>query len=566
MIHTAVNKRLSKILVSIGPIASIAVLPTINWDPINPVKLLFIVSAAFYSIFLLLPNFNKFNQIISKKIWISIFLFVLALFSSMIFSGAPIGQQFWGTFGRNTGFVTYFSFTLILISAMVSQDSKLYVKVINSLIATSVFMTIYCLIQIAKLDPVGWSELRPFGTLGNINFSSAFFGLSTLCAFALIFDSKKSMLTRLSLGILIVVDLSIIYYTGSIQGLMMFVAGVGIQGFIYILQRYKQNIVRLSYLFVAVIGVILTILGLANKGPLSKFLFAPSIVFRSDYWHAGWAMTLKFPFFGVGLDSYGDWYRTVRGEISTLRTGPDRTANTAHNIFLDISSNGGFPLILCYLAILFFAFRYGIKVLKTSRTPYQIALFTSWIGFIIFSSISINQVGVGVWGWLFTGLLIGNYKFGIQNLGNIKESSPEMKKVKKSKKSISKNSSMPASNGLFGLLGLSVGVLISIIPLQADAKFKTAMQSGAIDKMLLSVQSIGATAFHKEMVVDVALRNNFQPQALLLARELVKQYPRDFMGWRVIAALGDSTNGEKSNAIKQLEELDPFNPNLTSSK
>ena len=97
--------------------------------------------------------------------------------------------------------------------------------------------------------------------------------------------------------------------------------------------------------------------------------------------------------------------------ISTLRTGPDRTANTAHNIFLDISSNGGIPLITGYLLIVLIAFSFGIKSIRSNPTPHNIALFTSWIGFLIFSTISINQVGVGIWGWLFTGLLIGKSKF-----------------------------------------------------------------------------------------------------------------------------------------------------------
>ena len=560
MMNELIEKRLSMGLTLVAPLATIAVSPAWNWDPINLIKLLLITSIGFYCFFILIPSFHKVGRIFSWKIWSPVILFLVAMTSSLFFSGAPINQQFWGTFGRNTGYLTYLSFLAILVSSMLSSDSNLHVKVINALVITSVPMTFYCLIQIAKLDPIGWSELRPFGTLGNINFLSAFLGLSTICALALVPSKKYSPLLMVGLIALIIVDLSIIYYTGSIQGLMMFIAGAGIQIFIFIAKRFRSKLFNIAYLIMSSVGIFFTILGLTNRGPLARFLFAPSIVFRSDYWHAGWEMTLKRPLFGVGLDSYGDWYRQVRGQISTLRTGPDRTANTAHNIFLDISSNGGIPLITGYLSIVLIAFYFGIKSIRSNPTPHNIALFTSWVGFLIFSTISINQVGVGIWGWLLTGILIGKSKFN--KIETTKAKKSDVIKISKKKRN---KSNFPASASMSGLAGLTLGLLISFIPLQADAKFKTALQSGSIEKMLASVEVLGSTAFHKEMVIDVALRNNFEPQALILAREIVKRYPKDFMGWRVLAAVNGSTLQEKSEALLKLRELDPYNPNIPKS-
>jgi O-antigen ligase len=63
-------------------------------------------------------------------------------------------------------------------------------------------------------------------------------------------------------------------------------------------------------------------------------------------------MTIDNPIFGVGLDSYGDWYRRSRTIEATLRRGPDVTSNAAHNAFLDISSYGGFPLVLIYIVLI----------------------------------------------------------------------------------------------------------------------------------------------------------------------------------------------------------------------
>ena len=550
--NTALDKRLALVLVFVGPVASLAVSPIWNYDPINLIKLIFISSASFYCLALLASNFKIVISRVPNSVWLSAILFCTAMISTLIFSGAPINQQFWGTFGRNTGFLTYFSLLGILIATSFVEKKDFYKTLVNSLVIVSIPMTAYCLIQVAELDPIGWSEKHPFGTLGNINFSSAFFGLSTLCALSLIAEKTYSVAVRTLLLILVVVDLLIVYSTGSIQGLMMFVAGAGIQGYIFIRRRLKSKVINFLYVIIGLVATVITVLGLSNKGPLAKFLFAPSIVFRTDYWHAGLAMTLKFPIFGVGLDSYGDWYRTLRGEISTLRTGPDRIANTAHNIFLDLSSNGGIPLIAAYFFIIFLAFRNGIRMLRENPNPHSIALFTSWIGFLIFSSISIAQVGVGIWGWLFTGALLG-----LNRKMNSKES--EQDKIAKKGKS-KKNVNLTAGTSLVGIAGLVFGFIFAYVPFQADVRYKTAIQTMALDKIISSLNTPGSTAFHKEMVVDLAIKNNFAEQAKSLSKELIDAYPRDFLGWKAIYVLNNSSEEDKKEALKKLKQLDPYNP------
>ena len=553
-VNYALHKRLSLVLILIGPIASLAVSPVWNYDPINLIKLLFICSASFYCIGLLVFNSKNLFLRIPKSQLIAMLIFLVAMLSALFFSGAPINQQIWGTFGRNTGFLTYFSLLALLIASAYVEIINFYKFLVNALVLVSIPMTGYCLIQVAGLDPVGWSEKHPFGTLGNINFSSAFFGLSTLCALALIAEKSYKMSIRISLFILVIVDLLIVTSTGSIQGLMMFVAGAGIQGFIYINRKFKSKLINFFYILLGAFATGLTVIGLANKGPLAKFLYAPSIVFRSDYWHAGWAMTLKFPFFGVGLDSYGDWYRTLRGEISTLRTGPDRISNTAHNIFLDLSSNGGFPLLLAYLALLFFAFVSGVKFLKKDTNPHSIAIFTSWIGFLIFSSISIAQVGVGIWGWLFTGALLGlkPNKFSTSENNFIDSNRKKRKKIKEVQ--------LRPSEILSGFLFLFMGFIFAYIPFQADVKYKTAIQTRALDKMIESTKVMGSTSFHQELVLGTASSNNYADQAYLIAKRLVTEYPRDYFGWKALYLVPRSNEDEKKEALRKLRELDPFNP------
>jgi len=550
--------RMAQALLVVGPLASLAVSPNTSFDPISLIKVVIIASIAFYCLGLLLSSARYSAKRLGNFFWLSAGLFILSMLSTFLFSGAPINQQFWGTFGRNTGFLTYLSLVLILISTALIQKAEFYNRLVNSIIITALPMTIYCLVQIAGLDPVAWSEKSPFGTLGNINFSSAFFGFSSICATILILEKKFSIILRICFFILVLIDMGIVLKTGSIQGFMVYIAAIGISILLFIRSKESLRILRIPYILLGIFGVIFVVLGLSNKGPFAKFLFAPSIVFRTDYWHAGWQMTLNKPFFGVGLDSYGDWYRSARGVISTLRTGPDRVANTAHNIFLDISSNGGVPLIAAYLALNFIAFRASIRILKrdTSFQPYFVAIFCTWFGYIIFSAISINQVGVGIWGWLFTGALIGYEK--------IDRISVNQRQTIKSKR-FKKGSSLSPVAGISAFTSLVVGFTLSYIPFNADVKYKNALNRGAMDGIIQRTQTLGSTGFHNEMALDLAIKNNFTSQIDVLTRQLVKNYPLDFMGWRAMLLLQSATSEEKAKATEMIKSLDPFNPAFSKS-
>ena len=265
-------------------------------------------------------------------------------------------------------------------------------------------------------------------------------------------------------------------------------------------------------------------------------------------------MTLKNPLFGVGLDSYGDWYREVRGEIATLRTIPDRITNTAHNIYLDISASGGFPLLLAYLVILFFAGRASFRVFKreSAFNPHFTAIFAAWIAYLIQAGISINQIGVGIWGWLFTGALIGYERVTSSDVG---------------KKDARKSSSLqgvqlPASSALLGLAGFASGFFLAFIPFNADSNFKESLQANDPSKQFASAKAIGATAFHMELALDAAIKANNEPLASEITDELLRRYPRDFMGWRLRQVLNSSTPEEREEAYRMLKVMDPFNPEI----
>lgn len=553
MKSSVVVKRLQALLLVLGPMTTLAISPFSNFDPINLAKMLIVSSVAFASLALILSIRREVFSRLPFGLWIASAFFVFWMLVVCVSGDAPFNQQFWGVFGRNNGFLAYFSLVVILVGVALVQSNGFYHKLVDVLILTAIPTTIYALIQIAGIDPISWSVMAPFATLGNINFSSAFFGLASLCATVMAFSPKKNLIIRLALMALALTDLLIILETGSIQGFMIYLAGVGIAGFFLVRSLTPLRSLQILYLLVGIIGFTLTALALKNIGPLARFVFGDTILFRFDYWYAGWAMTIRNPIFGVGLDSYGDWYRELRGEIATLRTVPDRITNTAHNIYLDISASGGLPLVFAYFVLLGYAARAAIRVIRRTHNfnPYFVAIFATWVAYLIQAAISINQIGVGIWGWLFTGALVG-YEITTRE-GSLSPSR---------KSSMGASSQLPASTALLGIVGFALGFFLAFIPFNADQAFKIALQSGDAQRQFTESQALGSTAYHMELALDSTIKTNNEPLALEIIDELLRRYPRDFMAWRVKQAFASATPQERSEAFERLKALDPYNPEI----
>ena len=551
--------RIGQTLLYVAPITTLAVNPWGNFDPISVVKMTTLTTLSFLCLALLIYARKPIFSGVEKLFFFSVCSFPLLMLSTLIFSGAPLQQQFWGMFGRNTGFLTYLALLTVLLSASLVGHQSFFSRVVNSLIFTGIPMSAYCVIQILGKDPIGWSLKQTFGTLGNINFLSAFMGLVVVVCVASLFDVNRSLMQRVSLVLLAFLDLYIVKTTGSIQGILIAAAGVSFVLFVWFGTFEKSRPIRFSFILTSIVLATLGGFGLANKGPLSSVLFQESNVLRTDYWHAGWKMTLDHPIFGVGMDSYGDWYREARGSISTLRGSPDRTANTAHNIFLDISSNGGIPLIISYLLILFFAVRAIFRLLRRQDRKFDstfAALGAAWIAYQVQALVSINQIGVGVWGWLITGALIGYEKISQGSIENSRLQKPRRDRVAYRGKLLS-----PAA-GLSAIAGFVMGFSIAFPALNADAKYFAAVKSGSLASMVKTTDMLGTSAFHLGRVIERAMSMNSLNEARQVNEKLLAKFPRDYFGWAARYDLMNSTSLEKSEAARKLHALDPFNPTI----
>jgi len=285
-------------------------------------------------------------------------------------------------------------------------------------------------------------------------------------------------------------------------------------------------------------GVVLSLL---NKGPLASFIYEASIKARGDYWAAGWKMTTLHPWFGVGFDGYGDWYRRTRTVGSISDFGVNDYSNAAHNVFLDISSSGGFPLLLVYLILVIYTLISAIKVLKRSRefnAPF-VAIFAGWVAYQVQSLISINQLGLAIWGWVLTGLIVG---YEINTRGEQAESSP-IAGVKGLK-----------SKALSGFL---VGAIIAVVPFYASFKMQKGFDSADVQKLRTATVS---WPFEIKTMIDSAeifRTNGYNDISLEIARLAVGKFPEYFDAWYLLSLQPNATLEEKDTSLNQLKRLNP---------
>ena len=546
---------------------TIIVSPWKNYDSINLIKLCLLSAIALSIVALFLISRNQSVWRNDKAVFVCGLFFLLALTVPLFASNAPITQQFWGMFGRGNGWLSYASSLVFFIVATQFSRLREFENLVKSIVITAGILTIYALIQFFGYDPVPWSQKMVIATLGNINFLSAFFGLSSLAATCLILSSNKKPIYRLTLLTLVLVDLLLVLSTRSIQGVMLFLGGLVL--IIYLRLREFSWFVRTRLIYFG--GVtslfVITVLGLTNRGPFASFVFAPSVLFRADYWHAGWKMTITHPWFGVGLDSYGDYYREYRGLISTIRTIPERTANTAHNIFLDLSSGGGLPLLISYLALLLLATRACIKVIKRTHKfdPMFAAITSVLLGYQIQALVSIAQIGVSIWGWAFMGAAIAFEKFSRSTNTDQSGFSKIDKKKNQRNGKVSKQQLLSPSAAMASFAGFCLGFAIAFPPLSVDAEFRKAYETSDIVSMSQVVQKLGSSAFLIGMTLEFAAKNGNQVVGDPLNDLLNIKYPRDMYGWRVKYAKPWATPTEKALAIQKMRALDPYNPEIPQS-
>jgi O-antigen ligase len=561
MLEAKALKVLRSGLLILGVVTTLWMAPYSSLDPVSLPKMSVLVFLSVLLSGIWLPRITYLIQGKFQLVTALALVFTSLLILIVCFSGSGIWLQIYGTYGRNTGALTYLALVLLLLSTAIATDKYFLEKILQSLVALGVVLVIYGQIQHQGWDPLPFQnayENNVFGTLGNPNFMSAFMGMIGVVAIGLSISGKIPKRIRAILLMLSFATLVIVYETDSLQGFLNFTAGFASLVILWLfMQQKKRAAIALSSVVGA--GGGLVFLGLINVGPLANYLFKGSLEARGFYWRAGVNMLIDHPLFGVGMDGYGDWYRRSRTLEDTL-VSPYINSDSAHNVFLDIASNGGFPLFVTYLAILSLVVCAILRVVKRSKSfnPYFAAAVGGWVAFQAQSLISINQIGLAIWGWLLSGLIIG-YEISTRNEGEeeTKSSNNESRRIEKQRNQVL--SSITIVSIFASTLMASI---LSIPPFVAANEFYNALKSGNALQLQPAAYIKPYDRVRFTFVASNLAQNDLNDRALIVIRDAVELFPNSYEAWNILVGLPNASPQEITQAKAEMRRLDPHNPDL----
>ncbi len=559
MLNKSVEKTISIFLFLGLPFATCFLLVSSVTDPVNVTKL-FAAGCLAFGVFAIAAVYGAREMWrTSKALVIATGIFLLAAINSLINSTSPVIQNIYGVYGRQTGLVAYSALVMLMLAGLLLREEKHFKRIIWALLIASGINIIYAAWAEIFGDFVGWSN--PYGNIlglfGNPNFIGAFLGMFITCAVAFSLSDHFSWKIRIGFFVLGIIALWEIRASNAVQGFVVTGAGLAMIGFYWVRAKTKGSILTLGYIGgVAVIGAF-ALAGALQKGPLSEFIYKRSVSLRGTYWETGINMGLDKPFTGVGMDSYGNWYRFFRPDRALVdMPGVQTITNAAHNVIIDIFAYGGFPFLFSYLAILFIGIWAIAKVTLRNRT-YDgtfVALATTWLAYQLQSIISINQIGLAIWGWVLIGVLVA-YEYSTRSTD---EEAPIKGKSVKQKELI-------FSPQLVGGIGLVIGGLIAVPPLSADMKWKSALNSQNLQNVEKALTPSYLTPRDSARLAQAVLtfeQSKLYDQAYKYASEGVKFNPDYFDAWRVLYFVSKSSPAEKEEALANMKRLDPKNPNV----
>jgi len=535
------------ILIWVVAITTVVATPNINKDALIIPK----VAVLFLGVLFLLPYIKeefRFNVNLKQ---INILKAILSLMSLQIImviflTNSPLEQQLFGRTGRGLGFITWLSLILICLIATVSISDSNSKILLRGLGVSGLFAIIYSIFQSYGLDFFPWDSKTNgvIGTLGNPNFVSSFTSMIALPTLVFLNSKMKSSKSKLSLNVLVsAIILLSIYRAESFQGYITLL--IAIFSFSIIFFWYRQKFIFLVLLVGFVLSSGFAILGVFNKGPIAPYLFKVSIQSRGEFWASAIGTIKSHPFFGVGLDSFGDYFLKFR-ESATINEFTD----SAHNYFLDYSANAGLVFAFLHLLLLVLTLYNFFKLQKATGKfdSFLASLFSAFLVFQAQSLISPISIPLICWNMVISGSIIG------LNIGSGK----------------SVNASSKGKNLKFKVSSLytTLLALILVFPyVNADRQQLIAMKNGDGDLAIRVAKMYPQSVVRYSVLTRALLESGGLTQpALDLARSAVMFNPNAPALWALILINESAPIAERQAAYNVLLKLDPLNEELKNYK
>jgi len=503
-------------------------------------------------------SFDRRTLIISSS-------FALTLIAAFLATDFKM-QGLFGDYARRTGLLSYLSLILFFVAGSMLFSLANIALFDRVTLIVGFIIGFYGFIQHFKLDFIHWNN--PYNsvlsTLGNPDFAAAVMAIFLVLAFGLAINSSKSSVVRIWAAVNIVILLVTILFSQVRQGLLAGAAGIAVIVITWVHQRQKKA--ALGLMVLTALGGALGLIAMLNQGPLKSFFYKASVTYRGDYWRAGFRMFKSHPLFGVGLDRYGAYFRQYRDAAQSLRRGPGIVSNNAHDVPIQLAATGGIFVLIAFLVLTIFVAWRGIVALRTTTGINQIVVatfFGAWVTYEAQSFISIENVGIAIWGWILGGIVVALSRPAVIDA----VTAPVNAKVKKN--NLKKSSSSLAQPMVSGLLFV-VAFAICIPMYLSDAALKTARGYAAPTTANLTAYldivrkplSYGFQDVHvKESVAILLAQANQLPESKANLLAVYKDDARDFNALNTLTLIAEANKNfiEAAGYRQKMAALDPWN-------
>ena len=487
---------------------------------------------------------------------ISIFLIsqVLSLAVSDIFIVSFLGET-----QRRNGLLSYFALSMILLYASIRFNSYNSIQFLKSSVLVGLVLVIYGTLQIFGRDFVDWNNPHNsmIGTVGNPNFASSLIAIMVLLASYTLFHKSIHLAFRLASLPVIFLGFFSIYRSNSRQGLL--VVGLGLLLFVSLYSWFQSKRYKVLVPTASILIILISVLGMLQKGPAAYFLYKDSVSVRGFYWGAAIEMFKSFPLTGVGLDSYGSYFKEYRSPDYPLRYGYELTSTNAHNTYLQLFSTGGILVGVSYLLLMLLILSVGLKSIREANGEERnlaIALLSIWVSFQAQSFISIDNMGISIWGWVLGGAIIGLRKNRLRGVQDSKRQSG------------SKSINLPQV--LVSTLFLLPILIISMLLHRQEADLfvaKSAIMQSPIKQelVLLNAQKVLdnnlVDPFYKFEAALIYFELGNTQVGETQVKELSENDPRNliFLDWLLRNEIRKNDYAAALNLALQIEKYDPWN-------
>ena len=467
-------------------------------DPINLPKMFVLVLSAAIILGLSLPAIISFKRVTSgdQRVGIALAVLVsLGLLISTIFTDVKYTAIF-GEYHRNNGALTLFACAVFTAAAGLVFTEASSLRPLKWVSLLGLFLSAYGVFQLLGQDPVQWNnQYNPIiTTLGNPNFTSGVIGISSIASLYFVVESSKAY-ERVVAAAALLLGMFIVVKSDSVQGIFAFACGAAIIVLVKV-WAFKRVFGIAAGASIAAVGLPIA-LAVFNIGPLASRLYQGTLNNRLDYWQAALNMFQSHPILGVGIDRYGEYYREFAVQDQFVQ---GMFTNNAHNVYLHLLATGGLTLSIPYLLLLAFVSWLAVKSLKSSSGQSRGIAATYlgiWLGFLLLNIVTIDNIGVGIWLWIFGGIIIGRSARSNSAINLISDT--------KASKQKSKNTSEISLAPNIASFALAILMLVVCVPLLNN--------SSKLVELKFNLRSLDQTTYANELIEN-AKSNSSDPQTL----------------------------------------------------